>query len=133
MYLLTLFIAIAINFFVPRFIPGNPIEARLRALLLLGVKVGGQQFVEEYNKIFALDQPLFIQFIIYLNGLLHGNMGYSINYFPTQVNKIIMAALPWTLGLLGMTLIISFAVGLMLGAFMGWRGEGKHLKRRSSC
>ena len=129
-YVLTLFIAMAINFFIPRLIPGNPIQARLHELLLLGVEYGGDEFVKEYSKIFALDQPLHIQFIIYLGGLLQGNMGFSINYFPTPVSKVIMAALPWTIGLLFSTLMMGFAGGLLLGALMGWKkrkGKGSQI------
>jgi len=125
-YILTLFMAIVINFVVPRLIPGNPIEAKLIQLYRLGVNMGGAEFVMKYSKLFALDQPMHVQFLIYLSNLVQGNLGFSISYFPTPVWQIIMIALPWTLGLLSVAVVIAFAGGLILGALMGWtKREGK--------
>ncbi len=126
LYVLTLFMAVAINFVVPRLIPGNPIEAKLAALYRLGVNIGGKEFVEKYSKLFALDQPMHVQFFLYLFNLFQGNLGFSISYFPASVSDILMRGLPWTIGLLTLSVIASFSIGLVLGSLMGWtKREGK--------
>lgn len=127
MYLLTLLMAVTVNFIVPRLIPGNPIQAKLAQLFRLGVDMGGTEFVERYSRLFLLDQPMHVQFMNYLYNLFQGNLGFSISYFPTSVIDMIMISLPWTIGLLSVAVVISFAGGLLLGAFMGWtksRGKG---------
>jgi len=120
MYVLTLFVALAINFILPRLIPGNPIEAKMVQLFRQGVNLGGKEFVEKYSQLFNLDQPMHMQFLLYINNLLHGNLGLSITYFPSKVEEMIMTAIPWTIGLLAVAVIISYSVGLILGALMGW-------------
>jgi len=82
---------------------------------------GSKELIEEYKRMFGLDRDLFTQFISYVRELLRGNLGYSIAAFPITVNELIMRALPWTIGLLTMTAIISWAIGTVLGAIAGWR------------
>lgn len=132
LYVLTLFLAITVNFIVPRLIPGNPIEARLAALYRLGAHIGGEEFVAKYSRLFALDQPMYVQFFLYLSNLIQGNMGFSILYFPASVMDILMRGLPWTIGLLSVTVIMSFAGGLLLGAFMGWANRERKASRWTS-
>jgi len=129
MYLLTVATAVVINFVVPRLIPGNPIQARLQELYRLGIRLGGEEFIQKYSRLFSLDQPMHIQFVNYVASLLQGNLGFSISYFPATVSDIIRRSIPWSIGLLGVAVVISFVVGTVLGAFMGWsKREGKGSK-----
>jgi peptide/nickel transport system permease protein len=116
--------AILVNFFVPRLIPGNPVQMKLAEYFRMGVQIGGQEFVEKYSKFFNLDQPLYMQFFSYLDSILHGNLGFSISYFPASVSDIVWRAFPWTMGLLVSTALVSFAGGILLGALMGWTKRG---------
>jgi len=127
MYIVTVATAVVINFVVPRLIPGNPIQLKLQELYRMGIRLGGEKFIEKYSKLFSLNQPMHIQFINYISSLLQGNLGFSISYFPATVMEIIQRSLPWSIGLLGSAVIISFVLGTILGAFLGWskrRGEG---------
>jgi len=69
----------------------------------------------------APEGNLFQQYFSYLKQLLKGDFGISYTYFPTSVSEVIGKALPWTLILVGVTLVISFTVGTVLGAFAAWR------------
>ncbi len=119
-YLVAAWAAITLNFFLPRLIPGNPVEilmSRLdesgspppgeahRLALLLGVGTGG----------------LFSQYWHYLDALAHFNLGISVTDFPVPVSQVIASALPWTLVLVGTATVISFVVGITLGALAGWK------------
>ncbi len=51
------------------------------------------------------------QYLTYLNNMLHGNFGRSVSQFPSPVTDIIAQAAPWTIGLLGVTTVLSFLIG----------------------
>jgi peptide/nickel transport system permease protein len=65
--------------------------------------------------------PLWVQYLGYLNNLLHGNLGVSTNYFPSTVGDVITQDIKWTLALLTVSLILSFTLGSLLGVVVAWR------------
>jgi peptide/nickel transport system permease protein len=119
LYVVTAIVAITVNFFIPRLMPGNP------ALAVLG-RVQAQ---ESKQAIAALELQygvqtrtgLWGQYVQYWNHLLHGNLGTSLNFYPASVGGLIRAALPWTIGLVGMATVISFVLGTLLGVAVAWR------------
>jgi peptide/nickel transport system permease protein len=125
----TVFISITVVFFVPRLVPGNPLSAVLLNLAQMGSSTGANELVAEYERIFGLDQSLWIQYVSFLRELVRGNFGYSIGSFPSQVGDLLRSALPWTIGLLTMTTLISWVLGSILGAIAGWRGQRSALSR----
>ena len=100
----------------------NPVRERMIEQAVLGgyVHAGMDQMVEEYERRFGLDQPLWIQYFRYMGDLLRGEFNYSIANFPRTVREMLADALPWTIGLLATTTVLSFILGTLLGAFMGW-------------
>jgi peptide/nickel transport system permease protein len=127
LFLLTVFVALTLNFFIVHFTPTDPVAALLGRLQSRGVMVeGGERIVEFYRQQFALDQPLFIQYFIYIKNLiLTGDLGYSLSYFPAKVTDVVFAAVPWTLGLLLTSTLIAFIIGNLLGALAVWPGASK--------
>ncbi len=110
----TLWVAVTINFFIPRLMPGNPVEmemARFRsrgpmppsALHAIQVMLG------------ISTAPLPEQYLTYLGDVIHFHFGVSYTYFPYSVSYMVGHALPWTLALVGVSTIISFIVGTILG------------------
>jgi len=69
---------------------------------------------------FALDQPLWSQFGAYFAGLFRGDLGWSY-YFNAPVIDVIMGALPWTLLVVGTSLVLATLLGIVLGIESGWR------------
>ena len=65
--------------------------------------------------------PLWVQYLNYLNNLLHGNLGVSTTYFPNTVSDIIGQDIRWTLVLLTVSVLLSFTLGTLIGIFMAWR------------
>jgi len=118
-YLITLWAAITINFFLPRMMPGDPISA------LIASKQGQitPEQAESIRVLFGLDnqQSLWQQYVNYLNQILHGNLGIAFSQFPTPVSQIIRDTLPWTLGLVGLSTIIAVVIGTSVGTYIGWR------------
>ncbi|HKN98742.1 MAG TPA: ABC transporter permease [Pseudonocardiaceae bacterium] len=118
-YVLTAWAAITINFFIPRLIPGDPV-------LALVAKFQGQMSSQAIQALYVLfglnrNQNIFQQYGEYWGQLFHGDLGLSFTFFPTPVSQVIAESLPWTIALVGLTTIISFAVGTGLGVLAGWR------------
>jgi peptide/nickel transport system permease protein len=66
-------------------------------------------------------QSLPQQYLDYLTGLLRGDLGVSVTFFPEQVAPVIAASLPWTLWLVGLSTVITFVLGVGIGMFAGWK------------
>ncbi len=120
-WLLTVWFAATIIWIVPRLAPGDPIDIMVGEMASAGANVeGADQIIEEFRARFGLDKPLYVQYFSYLWGLLRFDLGLSISSFPTHVNTIIANALPWTVGLLLLAMVITFLLGNFLGAIMVW-------------
>lgn len=125
-YLLTVIIAITANFFIPRLIPGDPISALIDQMAQHGEVVsGGAEIVAAYKEQFGLNGTWLEQYFRYLWSLLRGDLGPSIMAFPTTVQELLVTALPWTMGLLLVATVISWVLGNLLGAIVGWRRDSK--------
>jgi peptide/nickel transport system permease protein len=122
-FVATIFISITIVFFVPRLVPGHPLLAVFNRMAAMGGRVNAPELIEEYNKLFGLDKGLWEQYVSFLRELARGNLGYSISSFPSHVSDLLMPALPWTIGLLTLTTLISWVLGSLIGAVVGWRGR----------
>ena len=121
-YLITLVIAVALNFFLPRMIEGNPVSVILGNLTTGMSDTNSQKKIfETFNKEFGLDKPLIEQFGLYLGGLFQGDMGTSFTQYPRKVNDILATAVPWTLAIQLPATIIGWFLGNILGAYAAYK------------
>jgi len=118
-YLITALAAITVDFFIPRMMPGNPVEAIL-ARLQGQITPGTIKSLETQFGI-GTKESVWSQYLHYLNNILHGDFGISTGYYPSTVASVIKGALPWTLGLVGIATVISFVLGTVIGAVVAWR------------
>lgn len=128
-FLLTVFIAATLIWLIPRFSPVDPAE------IMLGRMASGGAFVEGADDIlmqlrerFGLDDPWYVQYGKYLWSIITFDFGVSVASFPTPVWTLIAQALPWTLGLMILSIVITFIIGNALGAFMVWERTPKPWK-----
>jgi peptide/nickel transport system permease protein len=121
-FLLIVWLAASLNFFLPRLSGQDPVRATLLQQAQLGgyVQAGLEAMVKEYETRFGLDKPLWQQYLTYLADVSRLNFNYSISNYPRTVNEIIVEAIPWTVGLLGTTTLLSFSIGTFLGALLAW-------------
>jgi peptide/nickel transport system permease protein len=120
-YFVAIWAAVTINFFLPRLAPGNPAEVVFARLAQHGqVNPAALKALELEFGVNTTD-PLWVQYLDYLNNLLHGNLGVSTNYYPTPVIDIISQDIKWTLVLLTISVVLSFTIGTLIGVFMAWR------------
>ncbi len=119
-YILALVVILSLNFFLPRLMPGDPLTAIYGDALLDMSPELQAQLAERYG----LEGTLGEQFIAYVTNLLRGDLGYSY-YFGAPVTEVILEALPWTLLLVGSSLLISTFIGVLIGIESGWRHGGR--------
>jgi peptide/nickel transport system permease protein len=123
-FVLTLWVALTLNFLLPRMMPGNP------ALAVIGNHKGGvsPQALKALSAEFGLNshQSLFSQYWTYLGDVATGRFGESLTYLPgNSVARIVLDAVPWTLGLVGITTILAFILGTGIGIISAWRRGGR--------
>ncbi len=121
-YIIAAWAALTLNFFIPRLMPGDPatiIFARFRGKIK-------PEALSALRETFGLnDGPLLEQYFTYLKSILSGDLGISIAYFPQKVSSVISGALFWTIFLAGISLLISFSIGTLLGTIIGWNRNSK--------
>ncbi len=126
---LTVFIAATLIWIIPRLSPVDPAEIMLgRMAAGAGAVADSEAILAQLRANFGLDDPLYIQYLKYLWNTVTFNFGLSTATFPTPVSALIANALPWTLGLMILSLIVTFIIGNLLGALMVWEESPKLLK-----
>ena len=121
-FVLIVWLAATLNFFLPKLSGQDPVRTKLLEEASLGgyVHSGIDDMVKEYQQRFGLDKPLWRQYLTYIGEVSRGDLNYSIANYPRTVVGMIREALPWTIGLLGVTTLFSFAIGTILGALLAW-------------
>jgi peptide/nickel transport system permease protein len=121
-FLLTLWAAVTLNFFLPRMMPGNPAVAMVAKFR---GRISGQELVA-LETLFGVNsgQSLPAQYVHYIGDIATGNFGTSLFYFPSPVIDVVRGAVFWTLGLVGVTTIFAFILGTGVGVVSAWRRGG---------
>ena len=117
-YFITLFLAITLNFFLPRAMPGDPLA------LIAGnsVRQMGAEGIAELRETIGLDRPLSEQYLRYLGQLARGDLGQSYRYSGGRsVLEVLAERFLWTFLLVVVSLSIATLIGTMLGAWISWR------------
>lgn len=108
----TLFIIIAGTFFMMRLAPGGPFARE---------RVVPPEVEANLMKAYHLDEPLWQQFLRYLNGLLHGDFGPSFKYKDFSVADLIFGGFPVSLQLGGIAILLALIIGVTLGIWAALR------------
>ena len=122
-FVLTLWAALTLNFFIPRLMPGSPVDAlRTRTRNRLS-QDALEQLLASFG--FKPNANVFSQYLDYLHDMFTGQWGVSIGASLGQpISEIIGQALPWTVGLVGVATVIAFLLGTLIGTIAGWRRGG---------
>lgn len=126
-YVLVVFLLVSLNFLLPRALPGKPVAAfgNPESQSFIG-NAPTRTAVERH---YGLDRPLLDQYGRYLAGLAHGDLGTSIE-FNRPVTAVLASRLPWSLLLIGVSLALATAAGMLAGIHSGWR-RGRRGDRRT--
>jgi len=116
-YLLTFFLAVTIDWMIPRFMPGDPVANMLTRVSVSTNATAMQQLYDYYAHLFGLDPPLWSQYLNFWKSLFQGNLGISVYLFPTPVTKVLSRAVPYDIFLLIPSILLSWYAGNKFGAF----------------
>jgi peptide/nickel transport system permease protein len=122
-YFLVIFIGLTAVFIIPRLAPSDPVQRTITQLRSMGGfldPASMNAFIEDLNEMYGLEGSAIEQYGAFWKRLFRGDFGVSFFQFPTPVNKLIGVALPWTLGLLLSTTIISWTLGIIIGGLAGY-------------
>jgi peptide/nickel transport system permease protein len=118
-FIVTLWACLTINFVLPRLMPGNPAEAMMARYK---GRINGQA-LKALEIAFGVNssESSLHQYFTYVGNMFTGHFGTSLTFFPDPVSQVVFAALPWTLGLVGITTVLAFAAGTLVGMVAAWR------------
>ncbi|MCC3652538.1 MULTISPECIES: ABC transporter permease [Streptomyces] len=121
-YVVALWAALTLNFFIPRLMPGNPVDTLMARLAQRGGSVD-PSVRRSYELLLGTrtQEPLVDQYLSYLANLFRGDLGISVSVYPTPAAEVIRQSLPWTIVLVGIATLLSFLIGVTLGMLVGWK------------
>lgn len=120
-YLTAFFVAITFNFFLPRIMPGSPVDALFAAA---GGKMDLAQMEAVKEMYGFVDGNIFEQYLAYIGSVFTLDLGPSVLMFPTKVTEVIAMSLPWTIFLALGSLIVALIIGVSIGTYASYRREG---------
>jgi peptide/nickel transport system permease protein len=119
-YLIAAWLAVTLNFALPRLIPGNPVQLIMARQQQQGPVPPGEK--DALAKMLGLGHGnILVQYADYLDAMVHLRFGLSVTYFPTPVTSVLHSCMLWTLLLVGVSTLISVVLGITLGTVAGWK------------
>lgn len=125
-YLVTLWGAFSATFLFFRLMPGDPVMAFMANLAAKGEMIDATAAAEQsrmVNEVLGRNGNMFEQYIRYFGRVLQGDFGASFLQFPDPAINLVLRALPWTATLLFLSVLISWTIGLFIGAIVGWKRD----------
>jgi peptide/nickel transport system permease protein len=121
-FAVTLWACVTLNFLLPRMMPGSPAQAMMAKY---HGRVTGQA-LQALENAFGVDThaSLAAQYVRYLGDMATGNFGISLTVTGVPVSQVITGAIWWTLGLVGVTTVLAFVLGTLIGIVGAWRRGG---------
>jgi peptide/nickel transport system permease protein len=120
-YVVAAWAALTANFFLPRAMPGNAVEAIMSKFPNLTPAT-----YHALEAMLGVGHPgsIWHQYVAYLGDISHFDFGTDVSQYPASVGSLIAQTIPWTLTLVGTATVIAFVLGTLLGIFAGWRSGG---------
>jgi peptide/nickel transport system permease protein len=114
-YALTFFLAVTLDWMIPRFMPGDPVT---NMLARASINANAAEVMKAYyTRIFGLDLPLLQQYLNFWKSLFQGDLGISVYLFPSPVTKVLWNAVPYDILLLIPSILLSWYAGNKFGAY----------------
>jgi len=119
---LVIFFGVTITFLIPRLSPVNPV-AQAMGRITAFQNVSPEATIalrHSLEDLYGLNGTIFQQYINFWTRILHGDLGPSFTSFPMTVNAMIANSIWWTVGLLTISVLIAWVLGIILGGLAGY-------------
>jgi peptide/nickel transport system permease protein len=127
----TLFIAFNISYFLLRAIPTSAVDTMLNAIAQMGQRLDPEEFMrmrQTLLELFGLTGSPLDQYLSYLRRFFTLDFGASFIVFPRPAREVVLRYLPWTIGLLLFTTVISWSLGNILGVTVSF-AKNRYISR----
>ena len=123
-YAFALWVALTLNFLLPRLMPGDPIGGVLQHLSPAQIQAN-PGIIQTYRALLGGGKGTIWQdYVAYLHRLMHLNFGISTSNYPAPVSEVIGRTLPYSIALVGVAFLLAFVIGIAIGMIAGWRRGG---------
>jgi peptide/nickel transport system permease protein len=120
-YVVALWVALTINFLLPRLMPGDPI-AGLLAHLNPSQLAANPGLIQTYQAMLGGGHhSIWQDYVTYLHRVAHFDFGLSTSNWPTPVSEVVGRTLPYSIFLVGVAFLIAFFLGTAVGMVAAWR------------
>ena len=128
--LAVIFCGVSATFLVTHLSPISPVESALGRMTARSnfAPEAVEQMRATLTELYGVNEPILSQYFNFWTRLLRGDLGPSLIAFPTPAMTLVMRALPWTVGLLVTSILITFVIGNILGALAGYNQNNRFLK-----
>ncbi len=130
-YFMVIFLGVTLTFVIPRLSPNDPVERQVSLIMTSGSQVSPEAIIhlrEALTEMYGLSGGPGEQYLAFWGRLLRGDLGPSLSSFPTPVTHLITTAMPWTLGLLLVAVLLSWLIGNLLGGLAGYYTESNVMR-----
>jgi peptide/nickel transport system permease protein len=123
-YVFAIWVALTINFLLPRLMPGDPVAGLLAHLTPAQIQ-GNPGIVHQFEVLLGgTHNSLWHDYVVYLGRIAHFNFGISTSNYPTPVSEVVARTLPYSIVLVGVAFFFAFVLGISIGMFAAWRRGG---------
>src|SRR5215468_6307005 len=123
-YVFAIWVALTINFLLPRLMPGDPL-AGLLAHLSPAQLSANPGLIQTYAALLGgTHHSIWQDYVTYLHRVVHFNFGISTSNYPTPVSEVVGRTLPYSIFLVGVAFVLAFIIGTTVGMVAGWRRGG---------
>jgi peptide/nickel transport system permease protein len=123
-YVFAVWVALTLNFLLPRLMPGSPIGGVLQRLSPSQIQ-SNPGIIKTYEALLGGgNKSVWQDYVTYLHRLAHLDFGVSTSNYPAKVSTVIGRTLPYSIFLVGVAFLIAFVLGTVAGMIAAWRRGG---------
>src|SRR5919201_2236065 len=123
-YVFAVWVALTLNFLLPRLMPGSPIDGVLQHLSPAQL-ASNPGILQTYEALLGGGHhSLWQDYVTYLGRIAHFDFGLSTSNYPTPVSEVVGRTLPYSIFLVGVAFLLAFLVGTAAGMVAAWRRGG---------
>src|SRR5215213_7766245 len=120
-YVFAIWVALTINFLLPRLMPGDPVAGLLQHLSSSQLSAN-PGIVQEYETLLGgSHNSIWHDYVTYLHRIAHFDFGISTSNYPTHVSEVVGRTLPYSMFLVGVAFVLAFILGTAIGTVAAWR------------